>query len=340
VTALRRSDGDERGVVVVAVPSSPLAPLVRDRSRYSARVGTRTVELDRPGMDLAYARARGDGAGDRPARPPRRCGHLAVVAVIKNEAAYLREWLEFHLELGVDHFYLYDNDSSDGFEAVLDPYRRAGVVDLVRWPQHPCQAGAYRDAHWRYRRETRWLAALDLDEFLWSPTGLKLPEVLARFGDAAGVVANWRVFGTGGHVSRPEGLVIENYRLRTVDDDPINRHVKSIVDPRRVRRPSSPHAFEYLDGGAVGEEGDPVPGRVRERLSADLLRINHYIAKCEDDARAKWARGRADATVRYEEDWLLSPAFNAIEDDGRIVELYADAVRARLGLGDREGATA
>lgn len=38
---------------------------------------------------------------------------LAVCAIFKDEAAYLREWLDFHLLMGVEHFYLYDNGSSD-----------------------------------------------------------------------------------------------------------------------------------------------------------------------------------------------------------------------------------
>ncbi|MBR0260666.1 MAG: glycosyltransferase family 2 protein [Selenomonadaceae bacterium] len=38
---------------------------------------------------------------------------LAIVAILKNEGRYLKEWLDYHLSAGVDHFYLYDNDSTD-----------------------------------------------------------------------------------------------------------------------------------------------------------------------------------------------------------------------------------
>ena len=46
---------------------------------------------------------------------------LAVVAILKNEAPYVREWVEYHLVAGVDHFYLYDNDSEDNLAEVLKP---------------------------------------------------------------------------------------------------------------------------------------------------------------------------------------------------------------------------
>ncbi|MBQ3442569.1 MAG: glycosyltransferase family 92 protein [Selenomonadaceae bacterium] len=47
---------------------------------------------------------------------------LAVVAIFKDEARYLREWLDYHLAAGVEHFYLYNNDSSDDYATVLAPY--------------------------------------------------------------------------------------------------------------------------------------------------------------------------------------------------------------------------
>ena len=54
--------------------------------------------------------------------------NLAVVAILKNEGHYLKEWLDYHLLAGVDHFYLYDNDSSDNYDEIIAPYVKAGLV--------------------------------------------------------------------------------------------------------------------------------------------------------------------------------------------------------------------
>ena len=56
---------------------------------------------------------------------------LAVVAILKNEARYIKEWLDYHLLAGVDHFYLYDNASSDNYNEIIAPYVAAGVV--INW---------------------------------------------------------------------------------------------------------------------------------------------------------------------------------------------------------------
>ena len=53
-------------------------------------------------------------------------GYLSVCAIYKNEARYLAEWLEFHLLAGVEHFFLYNNNSTDDHREVLAPYLRAG----------------------------------------------------------------------------------------------------------------------------------------------------------------------------------------------------------------------
>ena len=47
---------------------------------------------------------------------------LTITAIFKNEGHYLKEWLDYHLLAGVEHFYLYNNDSTDNYKEVLAPY--------------------------------------------------------------------------------------------------------------------------------------------------------------------------------------------------------------------------
>src|SRR5271165_4385432 len=59
---------------------------------------------------------------------------LAICAIFQNEAPYLKEWIEFHKLVGVQHFYLYNNLSTDDYITVLAPYIDTKEVDLVDWP--------------------------------------------------------------------------------------------------------------------------------------------------------------------------------------------------------------
>jgi hypothetical protein len=237
---------------------------------------------------LGYLRAR----RPRPlgTRPPIA---LAACAIFRDEARYLAEWVAFHRVQGVERFYLYDNRSSDDWRSELAPEIAAGVVEVTDWPPEPGQLPAYDDCIERHRDDARWIAMIDIDEFLFSPGGAPLPEILRRFDTHPGVVVNRRFFGTNGHRRPPEGLVTENYLMRDRDDHPPNELVKSIVYPRMTLGAQSAHYFR-LRGNPVAEDGTPALLARREDATVDLLRINHYYAKSEEEFRHKSEIPRAD----------------------------------------------
>ena len=217
--------------------------------------------------------------------------YLSICAVYRNEAPYLREWVAFHRVVGVERFFLYNNRSDDDHRAALAPYIEDGTVVLQDWDDWPAQMQTYDDCLKRHRDESRWIGFIDLDEFLFSPTGRPVPEVLTEFERWPGVGVNWAVYGSSGHRTRPPGLVIENY-VRRSDNDDLNRHIKSIADPRRVRAFCTPHFFMYSGepGVAVDENhqlvGDPRPSMSKE-LSFSLLRVNHYMTKSDEEHHAE-----------------------------------------------------
>ena len=91
---------------------------------------------------------------------------LAVVAILKDEGHYLKEWLDYHLLAGVEHFYLYDNDSSDNQAEVARPYVEAGLVDYFFASGKAMQMLVYNDAVKRFKFFNRYMAFIDLDEFI------------------------------------------------------------------------------------------------------------------------------------------------------------------------------
>jgi hypothetical protein len=243
------------------------------------------------------------------------------MAAIKDEAEYLDEWLAFCMLEGIEHVLLYDNGSTDNSREVLRPWMDMGFVELFDWPIHwknGAQTKAFVDALGRLRGRTRWAAFIDPDEFLFSPTGKSLSEVLRRYEDHAGVIVNWQCYGTSGHKSRPPGLTVENYVRRARTDWARNRRVKTIVDPALAIEPQSAHLFKVQPGQAlVTEDFKPVRlvrsknGRRRlrhlaswmpylpfdpyavvrpspEQISVSELRINHYVTRSEEDLLLKY----------------------------------------------------
>jgi Glycosyltransferase family 92 len=69
--------------------------------------------------------------------------YFSICAIFRNEAPYLREWIEFHKLIGAQRFFLYDNGSIDASGAVLAPCASRGEAMIMEWPQQPGQFEAY-----------------------------------------------------------------------------------------------------------------------------------------------------------------------------------------------------
>jgi hypothetical protein len=234
--------------------------------------------------------------------------YLSACTIYRDAGSYLAEWIEFHLLAGVERFFLYDNGSSDHHREVLAPYLEEGIAVLHDWPLPFIGARGRGGAIVRsldhclrtHGHESRWIAFLDIDEFLFSPTGAPVSQLLPEYEEYPGLCVSRAEFGTSGHRTRPEGLVIENYvhRRRVGPDD--RARVKSIVDPGRTMLPLGPHTFLYRDGLAVDENRRPVDFdfRALKPVSWSRFRIHHYWSKSQEDFASKTTLWRDLGTQR------------------------------------------
>jgi glycosyl transferase family 92 len=268
--------------------------------------------------------------------------YLSICAIYRDEAPYLREWVEFHRLVGVDRFFLYDNGSKDAHREVLAPYLDDGTVVIHDFPLFPPQVPAYDDCVEQHRDDSRWIAFIDIDEFLFSPTLRPMSEVLRDFEAFPGVGVHWAMFGTSGHRTKPPGLVIESYVRRNRQAAITNRQIKSIVQPARVDRCAGPHHFIYHDGLAVDENREPIEGGETQPVSFSLLRVNHYVMKSEEEYQRKAMTTRNIYTGEARE-WFWDileerkTRLNAELDD--TITAYVPALREAMGRHEKTEAT-
>lgn len=223
--------------------------------------------------------------------------YLAVCAIAKNEGPYFQEWIEWHLSQGVEKFYIYDNESTDCTREVLHPYIESGVVEYQYFPGQKRQLAAYDDCFERHRFDTRWLAVIDLDEFIVPIQDSSIPVFLQRFEDYAVVEINWLVYGSSGARTKTEGNLMERFRKHSFPNHRLNRHVKSIADPRRVCTMIGCHEAARLSGKPVDPSGRIIKTHFGDREpQQDVIRINHYAIKSYEEFLNKRARGRARTT--------------------------------------------
>lgn len=222
-----------------------------------------------------------------------------MCAVFRNEAPYLSEWIEFHRAVGVEHFYLYNNDSRDDFRPTLATRIADATVTLTDMPEHPVQIKAYDHCLSSHRLDARWIAFIDVDEFLLPVAISDLRQVLADYERHPALCVNWMVYGSSGRICAPrDELVIEAFTRRAPIRWPWNSQIKSVLDPKRTVRALHAHHFELLGSApAVDERHQPVHSSATRAVSVDRIRINHYAVKSFEEFLRRRSRGRATVTA-------------------------------------------
>lgn len=222
---------------------------------------------------------------------------IEICAIIKNESAYLKEWIEYHLDLGFDRIVLYDNGSNPSLYDDKDlwltlPIQAEKAVVIREWKDKYDQIRCYKaHADWT---DATWTAYIDADEFIILKGFEKIGKFLATFNHGIGAVClHWILFGANGHLEKPDGSVMESYTKPC--STPVSDLYKTIARSKLVRDFSSPHNCRLVAGLTVNDDGRQVDPA---KPSFEKAWINHYYTKSLEEWTEKVERGRADSNTK------------------------------------------
>jgi hypothetical protein len=111
-----------------------------------------------------------------------------------------------------------------------------GYVTLIQIPGQGVQLNAYNDAINRFYKESKYIAFIDADEFLYSldknyNVKSQILSIFEEFPKASGLAINWRMFGSSGHIHKPSnGGVIDNFLHCSNIDGVGNNCIKTVVN--------------------------------------------------------------------------------------------------------------
>jgi len=232
--------------------------------------------------------------------------YLAICAIVRKEAPYIGEWIEFHRLVGIQRFYLVDDGSTDGTADEIRWHDREDIVlqryrhdDSFRCPEDvPFRATHQVLAFNRFIQERKdeavWCAFIDVDEFLYhvEKDDIRDPlfeEIESR--GAAGLFVNWLIFGSNGHRTKPPGPTIAAYTRRghLGAPEPTGRHGKLIarLDALAHFGAYGSHNATFRQGHAINETGRAVRGPTNPEPSVNRWRVNHYYHRSSAEARAR-----------------------------------------------------
>ncbi len=212
---------------------------------------------------------------------------LSFVLIVKNAACYMDEWINYHKLVGVDHFYIYDNESTDNLKEVLKPYIKSGLVEYRYWKGKSEQLRCYNYALNKHRKETKWLGFIDDDEFVVPVKDKTIPDVLKRLGIKSSLSIAWVLYGSNKQKKKKDGLVIERFTKRAKK---AFRQYKVIVNPRIAVAITSAHKCACLGKNySVTENLENVD--LTKNHTENIIRVNHYHVKSLEEFLLKKNRG-------------------------------------------------
>lgn len=96
---------------------------------------------------------------------------VAICAVQKNEGNYIYDWLTFHHYIGVSHFMIFDNNSTDNSVSIIKKWANQTndvwlMIDQIHSEHGVLQSDLYQRCIERWRGHPIWIAFIDLDEMI------------------------------------------------------------------------------------------------------------------------------------------------------------------------------
>ncbi len=269
---------------------------------------------------------------------------VTVVTTMKDEGAYILDWVAHYKTLGATDIVVFTNDVNDPTDHLLRRLNAMGEVHhrfsrvMKRGPHKSALMWAeYEPAV----RDADWLLVVDVDEFLEIKVGDGTFQSLINENSSADAISfPWRIFGNAGirDITREpvpkrftraqpvEGKAGEHRFFKTMYRNDPTKFSRMGVHRPYLAKDHAPISWVLPDGTPILENDMPGALFVRDHFGYEAAQLNHYALRSVDSFLNKKARGRANhqnGTIEmgywqkfnknHEEDTSLAEGFFAAE---------------------------
>jgi Glycosyl transferase family 2 len=257
------------------------------------------------------------------------------ILTVRNEGAFLLEWLAHHRACGFTDFLVFSNDCDDGTDAMLDRLAEMGWLSHVRndgphdeGPQWAALKAA--DKH-PLMQLADWVLFFDIDEFVNVHVGARtIPALLAALPDADAITLTWRMFGNAGVVNYLDQPVTQTFvkaapavlhwpwRAALFKTLFRNDGAYGKLGVHRPRSPDRTRAPRWFDGMGRSLGAAFQTQRIFSDFGQDnygLVQLNHYALGAMESYVVKCDRGRANRdSSAFDMGYWIERNFCAVED--------------------------
>lgn len=240
---------------------------------------------------------------------------VALVCIAKNEDNYIKEWVDYHIKLGFDNVFIYENDWRCDYTH----------PQLVKIPFDGLSQQMVAYNNWLKHRKNGfdWVAFFDVDEFLVLKKHKTIQEFVSDYNSKNGIGINWYFFGNNGHEKVEDDY--SQIKRFTKRGSVMNHHIKTILNCNvkcnmKVHNPDSVQI--------VSPEGNQIYGPFNYKFSDEIAQLNHYFCKTPEEFKKKCDRGRADK-FEYKNTFEVNyqpQNLNEVEDTHALDFMYGEKI--------------
>lgn len=276
---------------------------------------------------------------------------VTVVTTMKDEGAYILDWVAHYKALGATDIVVFTNDCNDQTDHILRSLNRLGTIhhrfnrvmrrgphkSALMWAQYePCVVDA------------DYLLVVDVDEFLHISVGDgTLQALIDTYPDADAISLVWRVFGNAGieeisDTPVPQQFIEAETAVALPDQRP-NRFFKTLFKNNEKFNRMGVHR-PFIEPGATGINWVTPDGtqlneqqvggalHIDTGFGYEVAQLNHYALRSLDSFLNKQRRGRAN----HVNGKLQLPYWNRFdlnhETDTRLAERFDPALEIKEEL--------
>lgn len=224
--------------------------------------------------------------------------NIALCLFCKDENEFLKEWIEYHLSLNVDHIFIFDNKSKKPLKDELKNINHKNKVTIESFDQttinkqNRCYNQVIKD-----KKEFKWIGFIDTDEFVVLLKHKNLFDKINQYQNYAALGVFWRVFGSNGHISKQSSQIL-SYTKRTKLTSERNQRIKSFIQPKLADSAINPHFFLLKNGEiCVDENKNQLLSQIGTHTSKEIW-INHYVLRSREDFQNKIKRGGGNGLIK------------------------------------------
>lgn len=224
--------------------------------------------------------------------------NICVCSIGKNENLYIKEFIEYYLEIGIDKIFIYDNNDIEGesFENILTDYIKNKYVEIIDVRglssiQIPTYNHCYRKNMYLYD----WIGFLDIDEYLFIENKENIKNFFydKKFNKCQSIFFNWIMFNDNNLIKFDNRNLIQRFPHPVLNSSEgksfVRGNIKNLILP--TTHIAGINLFHFCNSN--GELIYPNNFISYKFLKEPKAYIKHYYTKTAEEFCNKLNKGNA-----------------------------------------------